>query len=518
MDVLDKKIKTALSKEIEEPYTYERTIKTALYKNKYYGIKNYIKKAIIIIASILSTLVGTFSVYAATGGKIEGIPAFDWLGLKFSEQYVKYKQPVENQKVAFGETSVELTSTMCSEGITILEFDVKLSQEDYNNLRLNETLYTEENYNSVQETKEKYREQIKNVLKADKKYEKYFTDENNENIDDILNKIEMSDDTIKDNIYYTEYKANMEMWDKAIEQRKNSGYKVGLALNVNQKGGIYNYDKFNPNTTWYASIYIDDEPVFVNNWQKTEKISDYEYKIYTMYSLTDEILKGKDNFKITLKNNKLTNVIDWEKQHIWTYACEWFAREDEESSNSSRKYVKDIPIDFEVNVSKNQVLNDSKVIENPGIKSKFRNITHTVEKVVVSPIQTIVRINHSANQQSSNTFANRYANPNIEHLPLTKEYKVYDANGKELSCFSTTNKNTLIYSDGTREDYDSHDIPNKKYSNATWENVYYLLIENTDTDYIKIVPEETIRNPVDGQEDNGGEIYYEMDPLIINLK
>lgn len=268
MDVLDKKIKSVLSKEIEEPFTYERAIKKALYKNKNYGIKHYIKKVIIIITSILTTILGTFSVYAVAGGKIDGIPALDWLGLKFSEQYVEYKQPVENQKVAFGETSVELTSTICSEGITILEFDVKLSQEDYNNLRLDEILYTEEFYNSVQETKERYRERIKNVLKADKKYEKYFTDENNENIDDILNKIEMSDDTIKDNIYYTEYKANMEMCDKAIEQRKNSGYKVGLALNVNQKGGTYNYDKFNPNTTWYASIYIDDEPVFVNNWQK----------------------------------------------------------------------------------------------------------------------------------------------------------------------------------------------------------------------------------------------------------
>lgn len=120
-------------------------------------------------------------------------------------------------------------------------------------------------------------------------------------------------------------------------------------------------------------------------------------------------------------------------------------------------------------------------------------------------------------QQSSNAYANRYTNPNIEHLPLTREYKVYDSNGKELSCFPTCNKNTLIYSNGVREDYDPHDIPNKKYSNATWETIEYLLIENTDTDYIKIVPVETVRNPVDGVEDHGGETYYEMDPLVINL-
>ena len=119
---------------------------------------------------------------------------------------------------------------------------------------------------------------------------------------------------------------------------------------------------------------------------------------------------------------------------------------------------------------------------------------------------------------SSNAFANRYDDPNIEHLPLTREYKVYDDSGNELSCFSTSNKNTLIYSDGRREDYDSHDLPNKKYNNATWENIQYLLIENVDTKFIKIVPIETIRNPVNESDEHRGEIYYEMEPLIINIK
>ena len=76
----------------------------------------------------------------------------------------------------------------------------------------------------------------------------------------------------------------------------------------------------------------------------------------------------------------------------------------------------------------------------------------------------------------------------------------------------------MIYSDGTREEYDSHDVPNKKYSNATWETIEYLLIENTDTDYIKIVPVEIIRNPIDSEIEESGEIYYEMEPLIIDLK
>lgn len=166
MDILDKKIKKALSKEIEEPYTYEEIIKKALYENKKYNFKDYLKKAIIFIISIISTTVGTFGVYAVSGGKIEGIPALDWLGIKFSDHYAEYKQLVENQVVAFGDTTVEFSSTMCNEGITILEFDVKLSKEDYNNFKIGQTIYTEEFYNKIQEYKEEARQNMIKKIKA----------------------------------------------------------------------------------------------------------------------------------------------------------------------------------------------------------------------------------------------------------------------------------------------------------------------------------------------------------------
>ena len=185
MEVLDKKIKMALSKEVEEPYTYERTIKKALYKNKNYGIKHYIKKAIIIIASILSTLAGTFGVYAATGGKIEGMPAFDWIGLKFSEQYVEYKQPVENQVLAFENTSVELVSTLCNEGLTILEFDVKLSEEDYKKLKIDESVITDEFLQQMEETKEKAKDEAIKKLKQDIYTEEIQKGNYNINYEDI---------------------------------------------------------------------------------------------------------------------------------------------------------------------------------------------------------------------------------------------------------------------------------------------------------------------------------------------
>ena len=487
--------------DVQIPIRVQNRINYTL-KNKTIKKHHYFKKIITAIISIICTMAGTFGVYALTGGKIEGIPATDWLGIKFSSKYVDYKQPVENQKIVFKNTSVELTSTLCNEGITILEFDVKLSEEDAKKLKIGESIITEEYLQEQEKNKAKAMEDAK----KDAIMRKYYTEPR------AGKYISINDVTLTDDELNEAYEKRLAEINKSIEERQNSTYVPAISLNYMQEGGTYNYDKFNPDTVWYGSIYIDDQPYYVRNWQRTEQISEYEYKVYTMYSISDDVLNGKDDFKINLKNNKLTTNINWvSRNNSWSNDCQWFARNNEETAI-------DLPGEFEVNVSKNDILKDSKVIENPGIKSEFRNITQTVEKVVASPVQTIVRINHSATQQSSNAFSGRYSNPNIEYLPLTREYKVYDANGKELSCFSTSNKNTLIYADGTREDYDYHDIPNKKYSNAIWETIEYLLIENTDTDYIKIVPVETVRNPVDGVEDHGGETYYEMDSLVINLK
>lgn len=427
---------------------------------------------------------------------------------------MEYKQPVENQIIAFENTTVELTSTVCNEGITILEFNLKLSEEDYEKLRLGENVITDEYLQLQEENKAKIRDNVIYRLRMEKYNEDLSKGSNTihyKSIEDIV---------IPEEEINAKYEEELKNINKDIKERENTGFTPALSLNYMQEGGVYNYDKFNPNTTWYASIYIDDTPYFVNNKQKIEKISDCEYRIYQMYTIDDDVLDGKESFKITLKNNKLVNLVDWKSYaNTWRSSCQWFATERESMQMRTPKItVIDLPGEFEVNVSKDSILNDSLIIENPDIKSEFRNITQTVEKVVVSPIQTIVKVNHSATHQSSKAYSNRYEDPNIEHLPLTREYKAYDDKGNELNCFSTSNKCTLIYSNGVREDYDPHDIPNKKYNNATWETVQYLLIENTDTEYIKIIPVETVRNPVEGVENHGGETYYEMDPLIIKIK
>lgn len=509
MSNIEEIIENSLKNEIEIPTKIIHRINYTL-NNKRKKV-NYFRRFVLAVVSTICTIIGTFGVYAVTGGTIEGIPVTDWLGIKFSSNYINYKQVVENQGCVFENTSVELVSTLCSEGITILEFDLKISKEDYEKFRIGQNSVTEKFLEQIENNKKNI--SIENIV-VDLKDKKYYEELNNGNTNILIDDINVSQEEID-----KEYEKRIEKINELLEERENTFVIPALSLNYDEKGGTYNYDKFNPNTDWYASIYIDDEPYYVQNFQKTEKINDYEYKIYTMYMITDDVLEGKNDFKITLKNNKLVSRLEWKNVlNGWTSGCQHFARYFySEEFGLEKTNVTDLPKDFEIVVSKNEVLKDSLVLENPGIKSEFRNITQTVEKVVCSPFQTIVRINHSATQQSSNVFANKYQEENIEHLPITKVYKVYDASGNELSCFSTSNKNTLIYSDGTREDYDTHDVPNKTYSNATWETIEYLLIEKTQTDYIKIVPVELIQNPVDGNEDvviNG----YEMEPLIINLK
>ncbi|MDO4202615.1 MAG: hypothetical protein Q4D25_10960 [Bacteroidales bacterium] len=526
MDYIDLKIKEDLSKTIDEPYSYENSIKKALYRKRNKTLAYFIKKFILLLTSISSMLVGTFSVYAVTGGKIEGIPAMDWLGLKFSDSYIEYKKPVENQVLAFEDTSVELVSTICNEGLTILEFNVKLSEEDYKKLKIGESVLTNEYLEQMNDLKSKTKDRVLNELKG----EKYNEEIQKGNYDVDINDIEIPEDEMNER-----YNEEIDKIDKNIEERKNTLFTIALTLNNEQKGGTYNYDIFNPNMEWYANVYIDDIPYNVTSMQKIERISQYEYRVYNFYLITDDILKDKNDFKITLKNNKLVNMANFKVRILSEKGIEeteqnrsdtWFGYAStlqfEEESNMMKipqMQELNLPGEFEVNVSKDDILKDSIVLNNPNIKSEFRNISQTVEKVVASPVQTVVKVNHSARKQSSYGLnGNKYINhPEIEYMPLTTKYKVFDSEGKELSCLALTNKRTLIYSDGTREDYDRHDIPNKKFDNAIWETIEYLLIENADSKYIKIIPVEEIKNPVDGKEDDGRPIYYEMDPLIINL-
>ena len=81
------------------------------------------------IAAVIVICIGSIGVYAASGGTIAGKPIIEWLGITFSEEYENYKVNVEGQELTSEDATIHLTSTVCDDGFTILEFDIKLMEE-----------------------------------------------------------------------------------------------------------------------------------------------------------------------------------------------------------------------------------------------------------------------------------------------------------------------------------------------------------------------------------------------------
>ena len=98
-------------------------------KYKKEGMLMKVKRTIIIIISTLAVLLGSGVAYATLGGTINGVPVLEWMGIKFSDDYVDYVQPIENQIIENDEAKVTLESTVCDEGFTILQFRVNISEK-----------------------------------------------------------------------------------------------------------------------------------------------------------------------------------------------------------------------------------------------------------------------------------------------------------------------------------------------------------------------------------------------------
>lgn len=417
MDSLDKKIKEALKKEIKEPYSYELAIKKALDKKKKYSLRQLVHKIIITIVSILGVLCGSIGVYAVTGGKIEGVPIMEWIGIKFSNQYIEYKEEVKEQTNTYNKTTVELVSYLASDYITMLEFDVKLSDEDKNYLRLGESLYTE---------------QVSNT-----------------------------------NGYHTSLVEESKKYINTIQLGFNKERVVGKEL-----------DSLLDMPSTKDSVYIDGEEIICRNYETVEKVSDNEYKIYHIFLLTDNDLKGKNNFNITLKNNIIAN-----KGEL---------KEGEEKPSIALLNTPDnqrrieIEGEFSVDVSKDKILEDSKIIKLVNKKSIYKNVSQEIEEININPLQTIIRAKTIITGIDSNK--KYFYNDELQN-PLAIDFEVTDNEGRVLTSQSFETKKTLIYSNGKREEWAPGDIKDLvQYRNATFELKQYIVVEKSNTDKITIYP------------------------------
>lgn len=400
----------------------------------------------------ITILTGAIGIAANIGGT-EIMPILNWLGINIpKEEYQKYKVQVENIGVAAEETSINLASTMCVDGFTVLEFDVHLSQEDKECLRIGEKLYSDE---EIEEQKKYEYEYLRENLE---KSREYMTEEEIATVLDIIENGPWNWESSKDLIYTVELIFN----EKSINEI------VGVD---NEKQSRYLSNNF--------SVIVDGERHFLRGRsdQKTVKVSEYEYKIYQMFLFTEEELQGKENFNITLNDLVLQSETDPNSVKKLTRAGNYSLY------NSNDKGVIYIADTLNIPISSNNV-SESIVFEKQEIK--YNTLTEEIEKVRVTPLQTIVEIK------------NTFTNASLESLTgIEKEnyisnifYKVYDGNGNEIPSSTYEIKRQITYSDGRVEEWGVGDIRTYlDFNDAILEIVEYIVIENKeDIKSLRIVP------------------------------
>lgn len=414
MNEMDEIIKKKMQQDKYVPNSTQNvidyTIRNCINRSKRPKIK-FKNRIITIILSIIMALLGSVTVYAVTSGKMNEIPFIKRLGLKFSDEYENYKDNDVFQEVKNAETSVDLISTVCDDGFTILEFDVKLSKDDKEELRLGESIITDED--------------LEDAKKLDEKY---------------IGTINYSD------------KYNTLMRFKSVVNT--------IRLEFNKNIGELKRD---------YNIIIDNEKYYVKNQQKVLKVSDYEYIVYQMYFLTDEVLQNKNTFTLTLELNEIAN------------------RGDEENYKGSAKGVivntthnkKSISIDgkFNVEVSKEKALENTKKIEPDNTIARYKNMSKNITEIKVTPLQIIVKLETKIENVSSSSLAGENDKDYIGVI----NYNVSDDKGNKLLKYNFESKRTITYSNGKVEEWSPGDIGTyKTFSGATMNLVEYIIIEKAD--------------------------------------
>lgn len=441
MDNVEKLLKNASSKDFNIPPKVEHRVNYTLnhkHKNKW---KIYAKKLSTAIASIVIVLLGGISVYAAMGGTISGKPFSEFFNIKFPDEYENYKVNVEGKEIEKGETKIDLVSTVCDEGYTILEFNVKLSKEDREYLRLDENVVTEQDIKEAEQT------------------------------------------------------------GGSSFLQKSKDLKNTLEILFNTKVTLDNGNEVEDDANRY--VIIDGKTYYPLHKQIVNKISDYEYKIFQLYFLTDKELQDKTEFTITLNNIKLGNIADYsnseseEKMYLVN------------THGNVRKI--DIEGEFNINLSKKEASQNTKIIPVNDQKINYKNMVAEIEEIKITPLQIILKLKTTRNNLSLSELTNTRNKNYIGAI----NYKAYNENNEKLAMSYIETKRTITYQNGKVEEWARGDIGTyKDFYNAKMETIEYLIIEKKEN--ISDILIKLIETQADFE--NGGEKDVELDNFKINIK
>ena len=387
-------------------------------------IKNsWIRKFATAITSIIIVLAGGVTVCVALRGSIDGKPVFEWIssGIKFSDEYSEYKEAVNVQKLKHGETTVELVSTIYDENYVLLEFDVHVSQEGKEYLRLGENMIEDE----------------------------FIELANNQTQKEWL--LEEKEKGIK-NIFYVGFNGNME-----------------------------------------NSIIIDGNSYCAGKLQTLTKISDYEYKLYQMYFLTQDMTKENDEITLTFRNNVMRNQGDTGKNGG--------------IANVPGNYrIFELDGKINVKVSKKRISENTEIIIPEFNESRYKDMTQKVEKIRITPLHIIATVSIQIDNIDSK---------NVNNM-LNREAKVFDENGIELTSYTSELNENFVYKGKEIDVDDVYDIKSNATEKATMNISEIIIIERTENmNGLKIIP--TISEQIWTKDSGNGTRQVELEALNIDL-
>ena len=127
-----------------------------------------------------------------------------------------------------------------------------------------------------------------------------------------------------------------------------------------------------------------------------------------------------------------------------------------------------------MSVSKKQTLKDTNIFS-PEIKDiKHGDLTGKIDKVIDTPLQTIIKISYNYRDVSLNKLSQSWNKDFIDIL----EYNAYDENGESLGILSYETERKITYANGKEEEWAVGDIGTFiNFTNAKMDITEYLIIE-----------------------------------------
>lgn len=241
------------------------------------------------------------------------------------------------------------------------------------------------------------------------------------------------------------------------------------------------------------SIIVDGNSYCAGKLQTLTQISDYEYKLYQMYFLTQDMTKGNDEITLTFCNNVMRNQGDTGKTGG--------------IANAQGNYrTFDLDGKINVKVSKKRISENTEIIIPEFNESRYKDMTQKVEKIRITPLHIIATVSIQIDNIDSK---------NVNNM-LNREAKVFDENGIELTSYTSELNENFVYKGKEIDEDDVYDIKSNATEKATMNISEIIIIERTENmNGLKIIP--TISEQIWTKDSGNGTRQVELEALNIDL-